>query len=280
MASISTSTRAVKTKAKQRTQVVLGIVAVAVLLFPVYWILNISLQSKRGVIGSTLYPRNFSLEGYQAAFGDQLGNLTNSLVVAVGVVAVSLLIAAPASFVLANMRSRWVNIILFAVLISQMIPSISIANSLFVLYNQVGLVDSYIGLILADATHSIPFSILILRSFMVTIPRSIVEAAEVDGAGVFRVFARIVLPISKNALVTASVFSFLFAWSDFIFGLTLTTSEKVKPVTLGIYQYLGAETIEWPSVMATSAMSSIPAILLLLVAQRYVSAGVTGGAVK
>ena len=136
------------------------------------------------------------------------------------------------------------------------------------------------GLILADSTLAIPFAILILRAFMLTLPTSVLDAAEVDGAGPVRVFVSIVLPMSRNAIVTAALFSFLFAWGDFLFALTLTTTDDVRPVTLGLYTYVGAFVADWSAVMATAVLASLPAVVLLVVAQRYVAAGTTAGAVK
>ncbi len=95
-----------------------------------------------------------------------------------------------------------------------------------------------------------------------------------------RAFVSIVLPMSRNALITAGLFTFLFTWSDFLFALTLTTTEDVRPVTLGLYQYLGSHVSDWNAVMATATLASVPALVLLLVAQRYIATGVTGGAVK
>ena len=161
-----------------------------------------------------------------------------------------------------------------------MIPGIVIANALYTAYNDLGLLNSIPGLILADSTHCIPFAILILRASMIGIPPSIVEAARVDGAGLVRAFVSIVVPVSRNAIITAGLFSFLFSWSDFLFALTLTTTEGVRPVTLGIYQYLGSQVANWSAVMATAVLSSIPAILLLVLAQRFIAAGAVGGAVK
>ncbi|MGW6405500.1 carbohydrate ABC transporter permease, partial [Streptomyces sp. NPDC055134] len=104
--------------------------------------------------------------------------------------------------------------------------------------------------------------------------------AKVDGAGTGRVFAAIVLPLSRNSVVTVSLFSFLWSWSDFIFANTLASSSSWKPITLGIYRYIGNNNQEWNSIMATAVVASIPATVLLVLAQRYVAAGVTAGAVK
>jgi multiple sugar transport system permease protein len=155
-----------------------------------------------------------------------------------------------------------------------------IANALYTLYERLGLLNSVPGLIVANAANAIPFGILILRSFMLGVPPSIVEAARVDGAGPIRSFLSVVVPISRNSLITVGLFAFLFAWSDFIFALTLTTKGTVVPVTLGIYTYLGAHVSNWSAVMATAVLASIPAVILLVVAQKYIAAGATGGAVK
>jgi multiple sugar transport system permease protein len=258
----------------------LGVIFLAIMLFPIYWMVNASLQPSGNTLTASFFPVNPSFAGYEKAIADQGANLGTSLVISLGAVVFSLAIAAPAAYALAQFRFRWINIALLAILISQMIPGIVIANALYTAYNDLGLLNSIPGLILADSTHCIPFAILILRASMIGIPPSIVEAARVDGAGLVRAFVSIVVPVSRNAIITAGLFSFLFSWSDFLFALTLTTTEGVRPVTLGIYQYLGSQVANWGAVMATAVLSSIPAILLLLLAQRFIAAGAVGGAVK
>ena len=259
---------------------VVGVAIIAVMLFPLYWMLNVSFQTGGGAVATPWVPLEPTLDGYRSAVTDQGRNLMTSLVVSLGSVVLALLIATPAAYALAQFRVPGANLVLFAILISQMVPGIVIANALYGAYSSLGLLNSVPGLILADAGHGIPFGILIMRAFMSGIPRSIVEAARVDGAGQIRAFVSVVLPMSRNGLITAGLFTFLFAWGDFLFALTLTTTEDVRPVTLGIYQYIGSFVSDWSSVMATAVLASLPAILLLVIAQRYVAAGVTGGAVK
>jgi multiple sugar transport system permease protein len=175
---------------------------------------------------------------------------------------------------------RGMTVFVFALLITQMIPSIVIANALYALFNNVGLLNSYGGLILADSAAQIPFAIILIRAFMSSIPPSLVEAALVDGANNFRAFISIVVPISKNAIVTAALFTFLGAWGDFLFALTLTSTPEVRPITLGIYNYISANVQSWGPVMATAVLASLPAAVLLIFAQRYIAAGALGGAVK
>jgi multiple sugar transport system permease protein len=266
--------------ARRGLRTAIAIILLAFMLFPVYWMLNTSLQPSGNTLSATFFPPHPSLEGYQTAIHDQGRNLVTSLLIAVGTVVVTLVIAAPCAYALAQFRFRWINWALLALLISQMIPGIVIANALYALYESIGLLNSIPGLIVANSAHAIPFGILIMRSFMLGVPPSIVEASRVDGAGLLRSFLSIVVPISRNSLITVGLFAFLFAWSDFLYALTLTTKGDVKPITLGIYTYLGAHISNWSAVMATAMLASIPAIILLVIAQRYIAAGTTGGAVK
>lgn len=257
-----------------------GVLILCFMLFPVYWMINASFQTGGNTLSGAIFPIEPTLEGYRSAIEDQGQNLVTSLIIAVGTVIFSLALAAPCAYGLAQFRFRWTGVALLAILISQMIPGIVIANALYTAYESLGLLNSIPGLILANSTASIPFAVLIMRSFMLSFPASLVEAARVDGAGQFRAFLSVVLPVSRNSVITAGLFTFLFSWSDFLFALTLTTTSGLRPVTLGIYEYLGTQVQNWSAVMATAVLSAIPAIVLLVAAQKYVAAGIAGGAVK
>ncbi|MEU4879777.1 carbohydrate ABC transporter permease [Streptomyces althioticus] len=265
------------TAPRRRGSTVAGLLVLAVMLFPLYWMLNTALQPDSGLLQVDPVPSGLDLAGFTKALTDQGGNLLTSLLVSVGAVAICLAIAA---YGLARFGLRGSRTIVFGTLITQMVPGIVIANALYSSYVGLGLVNSYAGLMLADASLGIPFSIVLMRSFMVSVPGEVIEAAEIDGAGPVRVFLRVVLPMSRNALITSGLFAFLFAWSDFMFALTLNTTDDVKPVTLGIYQYIGAHVGDWGSVMAAAVLSAVPAAVLLVLAQKYIAAGITGGSVK
>jgi multiple sugar transport system permease protein len=269
-----------RSKTGSPVHTVIGLVFVAVMLFPVYWMVNGSLQSGGNTLGGEWFPVHATLDAYRRAIGDQGAYLLTSLVISLGVVVLTVVVAAPAAYALAKFKLPGAVVVVLALLVAQMIPGIVIANALYTMYNTIGLVDSVPGLILADSTNSIPFAILIMRAFMMSIPAPLVEAARVDGAGHFRAFFSVVLPISRNSIITAALFSFLFAWSDFIFALTLTTGDSVRPVTLGIYSYIGSQVSDWGPVMATSVLTAVPAMVLLVFAQKYIAAGALGGAVK
>ena len=258
----------------------LGILLVAIMLFPVYWMVNASLAPGGNSLNTTFLPLRPDLGGYTRALADQGPNLVTSLVVAIGAAVLSLVLAAPCAYALAQFRIKGTGALLFLILVSQMVPGIVIANALYTAYTPLGLINTIPGLILADATAGVPFAILIMRAYLETFPTSIVEAARVDGCGHVRAFWSIVLPVSRNSLITAGIFSFLFAWSDFLMALTLTTGESIRPITLGLYTYIGTNDTDWSAVMATAVLSSLPAVILMIAAQRYIAAGATGGAVK
>jgi multiple sugar transport system permease protein len=257
-----------------------GVLVLGVMLFPLYWMINTALQPESGLLQVAPVPGSLDLSGFEKAVTDQGGHLLTSLVVSLGAVAICLAISAPAAYGLAQFRLRGSRTIVFGTLITQMVPGIVIANALYNSYVDLGLVNSYFGLMLADASLGIPFSIVLMRSFMVSIPGEVVEAAQMDGAGRLRTFVQVVLPMSRNSLITSGLFAFLFSWSDFMFALTLNTTDDVKPITLGIYQYIGAHVGDWGSVMAASVLSAVPAAILLVLAQKYIAAGITGGSVK
>jgi multiple sugar transport system permease protein len=257
-------------------------VILAIMLFPVYWMINISLQPAKDLlrIPPELFPFDATLSAYASALSSEGHPLLISLIVASGTAALALLIAVPAAFAMAQLKLRMSATVLFALLIAQMVPGIVMANAMFKIISKLHLVNTVPALILADSTLAVPFAVLILRAFMVSIPKELIESAYVDGASRLRTLVSIVLPVSRNALITAGLFAFLFAWGDFLFALTLTTTNSIIPVTVGLYRFIGTYATYWNRVMATGVIASIPAAVLLVIAQRYVAAGVTGGAVK
>ena len=267
-------------QARQIAMTVLGVIFLALMIFPVYWMVNSSLQAAAGAATMTWFPTSPTLDGYVTAFQQQGQNFLTSMIVSLGTVVVTLLFATPAAYGLSRFKMRGTGLFLLVLLVTQMIPTIVIANALYTLFNDVGLLNTYWGLILADAAGQIPFSILLMRAFMESIPSSLVEAALVDGANNFRAFISIVVPISRNAIVTAALFTFLGAWGDFLIALTLTSTTAVRPITLGIYNYIGANVTAWGPVMATAVLASLPAAVLLVIAQKYIAAGALGGAIK
>ncbi|MFF7886243.1 carbohydrate ABC transporter permease [Streptomyces sp. NPDC020794] len=263
-------------------QTAIGVLFTAVMLFPVYWMLNVSFTRDQDMRKSPpdLIPLHGTLEGYRAVLDQQLPYLGTSLVIGLGTVVLTVALAAPAGYALAKLRPRGGGVLSFLFLVAQMIPGIIMAMGFYAIYLSLGLLQSVPGLIVADSTLAVPFAVLIFTAFMSAIPGELLQAAKTDGAGPVRTFWSIVLPMSRNAIVTVSLFAFLWSWSDFVFASTLANGGAHEPITLGIYHYIGNNNQEWNAIMATAVVASLPAAVILVLAQRYVAAGVTAGAVK
>ncbi|WP_251554244.1 carbohydrate ABC transporter permease [Neobacillus muris] len=259
-----------------------GIVLMVIMVFPLYWTLKSALETNEQIFATppAFFPESPTLEAFKEALAVQGPNILTSIIIACGTVILSIIISAPAGYALAKFKFRFTRPLLFGVLMTQMVPSVILANALFVIFHKINLTNNYFGIILADCSLSIPFNILVLRTFMAKIPTEIMEAAAVDGASDWKIFFRIIIPVSKSALITVGLFSFLFAWGDFLFALTIMTDSAIQPVTVSIYTFMGVYTSEWNNVMATAVLASIPASILLMFAQRYIAAGMTNGAVK
>jgi len=260
----------------------LGVVLSALMLFPVYWMINVSLTPASAMRKSPpdWFPLQPTFEGYQAVISQQLPYLGTSLIVGLGTVVLTVAISAPAAYSLAKLRPAGRGALNFVLLIAQMIPGIIMAMGFYAIYLNLGILNTLWGLIIADSTIAVPFGVLIFSAFMAGIPNELIQAAKIDGAGTWRTFRSIVMPVSRNSIVTVSLFAFLWAWSDFIFSSTLNGGGTLQTITLGIYKYIGNNNQEWNAIMATAVVASIPTAVLLVLAQKYVAAGVTAGAVK
>ncbi len=265
-----------------RLKAVIGIVLIALMLFPLYWMINVSLTPTPDLRKNppNLFPVPASFEGYVTVLHNQLPFLGTSLGVAIATVVLTVLISAPAGYSLAKLQPRGGSVMTFVLLVAQMVPAIIIAMGFYAIFLHLGVLNTVPGLVVADSTISVPFGVLIFAAFMSGIPDELMQASKIDGAGTFRTFRSIVLPISRNAVVTVSLFAFLWSWSDFVFASTVDGEGSAQPITLGIYQYIGSNLQDWNAIMATAVIASIPAAALLVVAQHYVAAGLTSGAIK
>lgn len=260
----------------------LGIILTAIMLFPLYWMLINSFETTQEMfqIPVALFPSHLTIDPYISVFQTQLPHLGTSLLVAGGAALISILIATPAAYALAHFRFRVTLLLIFCLLLTQMIPTVTLATPMFLIFNQFQLLNSYTGLILADTTYAVPFAVLILRTFFLSVPYELAQAAFVDGTGEWGAFRRVILPLIAPGVITAGLFAFLFAWGDFIYALTLNTTNAIQPVTLSIYAYIGQYSDFWNSAMAVATLASIPTALLLVLFQRYITAGLTAGAIK
>jgi multiple sugar transport system permease protein len=225
-------------------------------------------------------PTSIIFNAYAATFADQFPHLITSLIVALGTVVVSLVIATPAAYALAHFHLRLSGILIFCLLLAQMIPAVTLATPMFLIFTKFGLLNSYPGLILADSTYAVPFDVIIMAAFMQSLPYELVESAFIDGTGEWGAFLRVMLPLAVPGIVTAGLFAFLFSWGDFLYGLTIMTTNDIQPISLSIYNYLGQYSSQWNNVMAVATLGAIPAAILLIAFQRYITSGLTSGALK
>lgn len=256
--------------------------ALLLILFPVYAIVVGSFESTNTLFSGTFYwlPHAATLDNYSTVIHAQSANVVTSLVVGLGTALLALVVAVPAAYALSKYRLRVTVILVSSLLVAQIVPSIVLATSLFVVFHWINLVNSYPGLIIADGTYAVPFAILVLRAFLFSLPNELLYAARVDGATEWQTFRMIVIPLARSAVITVAVFAFLAGWGDFIFALTILNGSGIEPITLGIYTYLGNYSTDWGAVMAAGVFAMVPAAILLVVAQRYIASGLTAGSVK
>jgi len=263
----------------------IGIVLVVVYLFPVFWMVSTSLKVDPDIYANPpkLIPNPLGWENYREAVFDNppvLKAIRSSLIISVGTMVLTLLLAAPAAYALARLRLRGGALVILLLLVSQLLPSIVIAGPLFVLFSRIDLVNSYPGLILADVSITLPFAVIILRPFFLTVPMELEAAALVDGSTRFGAFWRIVLPLVRPGLITVSVFAFLLTWGEFVFGLSLTTKEEVQPITVALNTFIGQYGTKWNLLMAVATTVAIPIVAVFVGLQRFIVGGLTAGSIK
>ena len=275
-------TRAGRSRARRWLCTLAAAAALILVLFPVYAIIVGSFESTNTLFSGTFYwlPHAGTLDNYRTVIQAQSANVVTSLVVGLGTALLALVVAVPAGYALSKYRLRVTVVLVSSLLIAQIVPSIVLATSLFIIFHWVDLLNSYLGLIIADGTYAVPFAILVLRAFLFSLPNELLYAARVDGATEWQAFRLIVIPLARSAMITVAVFAFLNGWGDFIFALTILNGSGIEPITLGIYTYLGNYSTDWGAVMAAGVFAMVPAGIVLVVAQRYIASGLTAGSVK
>ncbi len=278
--------RSAETSARWR-QVLLWVAVAAIVvfcLFPFYWLINTSLKTGADLSGANLLPPNPTLDNYTSIFEDTAFTkaLRNSAIVAGSVTILSLLIGSFAGYALARLHLPFKFLILAVLLSISTFPPIAIAAPVFEIWTDIGLYNTYLGLILPSLAFGLPLTIYILASFFRDIPRELEEAALIDGATRFQAFRKIVVPLAAPGVVTAGLLVFIFAWNEFLFAITLTSTPDRRPVPAAIVFFTGSQQFEVPlgTISAASVVVTIPLIALVLIFQRRIVAGLTAGAVK
>lgn len=261
---------------------VIGCAVLAALVFPVYWAVCVAIQNDPTplVTPPQLIPHDLIITNISQAFSKETTDILTSLIVSCAAVVVGIGLGVPASYALRRFHLRYTEIVIGVLLVTQMVPSISLSIAFYTLFSKANLLNSYVGLILADSTYSVPLMVLLLRAFMESVPTEIMEAARLDGCSEIRCMISVVTPIAIPGIVTAGVFGFLGAWGDFLYGLTLNGGGSVQPVTLGLYKFVTTYTSSWGPIMATVVLAAIPAAVVLGIGQRWIRSGLRAGALQ
>ena len=265
---------------------VLSILLLCVLLFPLFWILMTSLKTEQEIfrIPPTIIPEKLKLASYaaQVETGDfnMFQSFANSFIISIGATIISVVLAVPASYGIAKYRFRGRKVMLLGFLVTQMLPVAVLLTPMFILFRGMNLYNTAGSAILADATIGIPFSILILKNYFASIPKDLEEAAYIDGCNRFSAFIRVLIPIAKPGVMVCAIFSFLYAWGDLAYGMTFIIDQQKRPITAGIFNFMGQYGTKWSYLTAFAVVTIIPVALIFIFMQKYIISGMTSGAVK
>lgn len=261
-----------------------SIVVVAYALIPVAWIISLSLKRTADLSDQRFLPSAVSFENYGIVFRDPQfpAALWNSVGIAGLSTLIAVLLAMFAAYAVVRLEFPGRRLIMAAALAIAMFPPVSIIGPLFNLWRSVGLYDTWAGLILPYITFALPLAIWVLAAFFRQIPWDLEKAARVDGATPLQAFARVIVPLAAPGVFTAAILVFIFAWNDFLFAITLTSSNDARTVPAAIAFFTGSSRFEQPTgaIAAASVVVTVPIILLVLMFQRRIVAGLTTGAVK
>jgi multiple sugar transport system permease protein len=270
-----------------RERVLWSIAILMVLLYaliPVMWITSLSLKPTAEIGDRKFIPETFSLDNYDQIFSTKLFNaaLVNSLGIAAISTLIAILLASMAAYALSRLDFSGKSLILSGALAIAMFPAISIVGPLFDMWRTLGLFDTWVGLIIPYMTFTLPLAIYTLSAFFREIPWELEQAARVDGATPFQAFRKVIVPLAAPGVFTSAILVFIFAWNDFIFANTLTSTANARTVPSALAFFTGGSQFEDPTgvISAAAVVVTIPIIIMVLIFQRRIVAGLTAGAVK
>ena len=261
-----------------------GVLVVAYALVPVAWLVSLSLKPAEDLGDNRFVPRQITLEHYVTIFQDP--QFSSALWNSVGIAAIStlaaLLLGAGAAYAIVRLEFSGRRLMLAAALAVAMFPPVSIIGPLFNMWRTLGLYDTWAGLILPYMTFTLPLAIWTLAAFFREIPWDLEKAARVDGASPLQAFVHVILPLAAPGVFTAAILVFMFAWNDFLFAISLTSTNDARTVPAAIAFFTGSSLFELPTgaIAAASVVVTLPVILVVLLFQRRIVAGLTSGAIK
>jgi multiple sugar transport system permease protein len=265
---------------------ILAVLVVA--LIPVLWLISLSLKPTDAVADGSFLPSEISFDNYKSLFEGGIGEspfikpLINSILIALSTTVIAITFASFAAYAIARLEFPGKRLILAGALAIAMFPPISTVGPLFDMWRAIGLYDTYPGLIIPYLTFSLPLAIYVLVAFFREIPWELEQAAQVDGATPFQAFRKVIVPLAAPGMFTAAILVFIFAWNDFLFAISLTSSDASRTVPAALAFFTGESSFTQPtgSIAAAAVVVTVPIIIFVLFFQRRIVSGLTAGAVK
>ena len=256
-----------------------ALVVAVVLVYPTVWVFFASFKTQETLFSGEF--ADYTLQNYRRLFASGFGvHIANSLVISLTAVLISTFVSVIAAYVFSRRRFRWKSAIFGGVMLGQTFPWIILVTPVFILFARLGLLNTYLGIIVCYVAVTIPFSVYLLVGYLESVPRSLDEMAIIDGCPPFQVIWRIVFPIMLPGVVATATYAFILCWSEYLFALAFLTRTEMKTMPLALYAFFGEHTTEWGQVMAAAALTTLPPLLLFLPLQTKLSAGLAAGAVK
>jgi multiple sugar transport system permease protein len=262
----------------------IGAVGALIYLFPIYWMFISGFKTSGEIFANppTLFPEQPTLDAFDYVFGREnvLRYVRNSLYIAVPTTALTLVLGAMGAYAMSRIRTRLVDVALVTVLLLQVFPEALLATPIFIIFRTLDLLNTHAVVVLATTAKTLAFALVILRPMFRQVPIELEEASLVDGCTLLKTFYLIVLPLMKVPLIVVGALCFVQAYGQFVYPLTMLSEQELQPATVGIYGFVGAEIADWHRVMAFSSVFVVPILVVFLLLQKRIVAGLTAGALK
>lgn len=259
------------------------IIFVFLVMFPFIWVFLTSIKPQGEIFSSfQWFSSNMTLDNYASALETRplLMYMMNSFVVATLTTIISIIVASFTAYAVTRLPIRFKGLILGLVLAASMFPQIAVLSPIFNFVTDAGLRNSYLGLVIPYITISLPLAIWILSTFFIKIPLALEESAKLDGATPFQTFRKIIFPLAAPGVFTTAILVFIAAWNEYLFALTINTDDRWRTIPVGISFYQSQYTVPWGDITAATVIVTIPIVILVLLFQRRIVAGLTSGSVK
>jgi ABC-type glycerol-3-phosphate transport system permease component len=255
------------------------ILVLFVLVYPTAWVLLASFKTPETMFAATQW--QFTLQNYVQVISSGFGrNFLNSVGLCAVSVLISTVVSVNAAYAFSRKRFRLKRVLFGSVLFGQTFPWIILVTPVFILFARIGMLNNWLSMIFVYVAVSIPFSVYLLVGYLKAVPKSLDEAAIIDGATHFQVIWRIIFPIMLPGIVATATYAFLLCWSEYLFAVAILTQDELKTMPLALYLYFGENVTEWGNVMAASALSTVPTLLMFLPLQTQMVSGLAAGSVK